>query len=72
MSLTNTPLRYPYVVHINALHFVVVKLNTTNFMNRESQIINLIKSQHCLGWFLDGSIPSPPPNVTTTLSNSSE
>lgn len=50
--------------------FVTIQLNTLNFLIWESQIVNLIESQGCLG-FIDGSIAPPSPTIVVPVPNSS-
>lgn len=55
LGFQNITMRYPYPIHIHDPFFVTIQLNTLNFLIWESQIVNLIESQGCLG-FIDGSI----------------
>lgn len=63
------PLRYPYLVHVHAPLFVTIRLNAFNFLIWESQILNLIKSQVCMG-FIDGSIVQPSLTTVVQTANS--
>lgn len=53
-----TAMRYPYLAPIHAPLYVTIHLHSKNFLMWESQIINLIDSQGCMG-FVDGSISAP-------------
>lgn len=63
--------RYPYPVHINVPCFVTVSLKSTNFLMWETQIINLVESQGCIG-FIDGSVPAPSPPLLVQISDSTD
>lgn len=68
-SLPHLPRLLEYHNEISLSHsyshslFVTIRLSTLNFLISESQVVNLIESQGCLG-FIDGTISPPSPTVT--------
>lgn len=58
-------LKYPYPASVNVSNLIVIKLNSTNYLVWEAQLLNLIESVGFTG-FLDGSIKELPKTVVVT------
>lgn len=58
-------LKYPYPVSVNVSSLIAIKLNSTNYLVWEAQLLNLIESVGFTG-FLDCSIKELPKTIVVT------
>uniref|UniRef100_A0A5K0ZCD1 Uncharacterized protein n=1 Tax=Nymphaea colorata TaxID=210225 RepID=A0A5K0ZCD1_9MAGN len=64
-SIASAPSRYPYPYNLNVANFVPIKLNQSNFLLWQTQMMALIESQDMTG-FLDGEYQPPAKFLTTS------